>query len=158
VEVGLDDIDATERQTFWETWLRQYIELRLDFGIPIEDNEWRLVIRWSLRLASVLPELVALLGRHPAKQDKYDTLYYQLHEQEDFLQYPEAFADLLICLLTAEERLYHDCKYVLEIADKLLAANVSRPKLSSIAERLGELGCADAQEFAARLKADLQPT
>jgi hypothetical protein len=149
----LDDIDGAERRAFWDAWLRQYVELRLDSEIPIDDSEWRAVINWSLRLAEILPEMVEFLRRRPAPRGTRDVLYYRLHKQEDLLRHPEAFVDLLSYLLTGEERLYHDCKYILGIADKLLEANAPYLKLKSLAERLGELGCSDAQDFATRIEA-----
>lgn len=147
----LDDQEEGDRRTFWETWLRQYVELRLDSEVPIEDDEWRAVINWSLRLVDVLPEVVALLMGRPAPQGIRDVFYYRLHKQESLLQQPEALVDLLLYVLSGEERLYHDCTYVIEIADRLLGTNVSRRKLRDLAERLGELGCSEAQEFAARV-------
>lgn len=147
----LDSIDEAQRRGVWEAWLRKYIELRLNSEAQIGDDEWRAVTRWSLRLGDVLPEIVALLVKHPAKSDPRDIFYYRLREQGDLLRHPEALADLLYYLLAAEERIYHHCRYVEEIVEALIDTDVSRAKLLSLAERLGELGCADAQRLAARI-------
>jgi hypothetical protein len=67
-------------------------------------------------------------------------------------RHPEGFADLLSYLLAAERRLaQQDCGYLGEMVEKPLAAGASRAKLRALAERLAQLGCANAQDLGARI-------
>jgi len=148
----LRELNPEERRGLWDGWLRRYLEFRLESGIPIEDGEWAATIRWSFSLAEVLPAVVELLARRPAPSHATrDVIYYELRRQEKFLQHPEAFEDLLLYLLAGEQRLYHDCNYVGEIVEKLLATDAPRTKLRTIVNRMAELGCANAQALAAQI-------
>jgi hypothetical protein len=151
----LGDIDKAERHVLWEAWLRKHIENRLESEIPIDDSEWSTIVSWSLKLGEDFPEMVELLGRRPAKVGTADTFYYQLHKHEDLVNFPNSLADLLSYLLAAEERLYHKCDYVEKIIEKLIDSDVARQKLLALAERLGELGCADAQQLASRIESSV---
>jgi uncharacterized protein DUF4020 len=148
----LRDLGGDERRRLWDTWLRPYLAFRVDSGIAIGDEEWAGVLRWSLALADVLPEFVAVIGSRPTPRDQRDILYYQLRERPELLQHPDALADLLAYLLSSERRLaQQDCGYIGEIVEKLLAAGASRAKLRALAERLALLGCANAQDLGGRI-------
>jgi hypothetical protein len=144
----LSDISKEERKRLWESWLRSYFEFRLDSGIPFEDDEWRAMIKWSIPLEDLIPEVVELLTRRPAVKSRDSLLYYQIRKQDGLFQYPNSLADFLLYLLGAEEDLFHHCNYLAEIFHRLLKAGASRVKLRQIAERLAELGCTNAQELA----------
>ena len=143
----LRDSDPDERRRLWNSWLRSYFEYRLEFEVPIEEDEWKSMIGWALYLGDVLPELVKLLERKPAIR-KDDTLYYQILQREDLFQSPDALADLLIYLLSAEQRLLYNCKYVEEILRKLAERAAKPEKLRALIDRYAELGCENAQELA----------
>jgi hypothetical protein len=149
----LSGLGEEERHQQWDTWLRRYLELRLESVVPIGDEEWACVIKWSLELADVLPEVVALVSRHPASRAGGDIRYYQLQKREQLLRHPEALIQLLDYLLAAETRLFvQDCKYIEEMVVKLLAAGGSRDRLRVLVERLADLGCPNAQELAALIE------
>jgi Domain of unknown function (DUF4020)/SIR2-like domain len=148
----LGDLTQEERRQLWDAWLRRYLELRLEWGIPVADDEWAEVIHWSLPLAGVLPEMVQVVTkRQPGRASRDTILYHQLKESSDMVKHPEALADLLIYLLAAEGQRFHDCEYVADIVRKLLDVGASRGKLRALAQRLAELGCDDAQELADRI-------
>lgn len=150
----LRELDSQERRALWDSWLRRYLEFRLESGIPIEDGEWSATIRWTFNLAEVLPVIVELIARRPAPAHAAGgVIYYELRKQEEFLRRPQAFADLVLYLLSREQRLYHHCNYVGEIVEKLLATEAPRTKLRTIVERMAELGCANAQALAAQIDA-----
>lgn len=143
----LRDSDPGERLRLWDSWLRSYFDYRLEFEVPIEEDEWKSMIGWSLYLGDVLPELVKLLERKPAIR-KDDTLYYQILHREDLFQSPDALADLLTYLLSAEQRLLYNCKYVEEILKKLAKRAAKPEKLRALIDRYAALGCENAQELA----------
>lgn len=143
----LRDSDPGERRRLWNSWLRGYFEYRLEVEVPIEEDEWKSMMGWSLYLGEVLPELVKLLERRPAIR-KDDTLYYEILQREDLFQNPDALADLLIYLMSAEQRLLYNCKYVEGILKKLAERAAKPEKLRSLVDRYAELGCENAQEIA----------
>lgn len=150
----LSEAEPEERRRLWEAWLRDYFVFRLESGIHIGDDEWYAVMKWSLYLEDFLPDVVTLLGRRPAVRGSRDIIYYQLRDREGLLKYPDAFAELLLYLLRAEERLYHDCQYLGEIFHQLLERGASQKKLLQFVDRLAELGCSNAQELAALIGYD----
>jgi hypothetical protein len=152
VRARLGDLEQEEKRQLWDAWLRRYLELRLEWGVPVGDAEWAEVIHWSLPLAGVLPEMVEAVTRHKAWRAGRDSiLYYQLAKGGEVLEHPGALADLLTYLLAAEGQRFHDCEYAAEIVRKLLDAGAPRSKLHALAERLAELGCDNAQELADRM-------
>jgi hypothetical protein len=144
----LDQIDHEEEKRWWNAWLRAYFDFRIDSGIPLEEAEWREMIKWSPHLEEVLPEVVELLARRPSVKTQDFLLYYQFKDQEGLLRHPSSFADLILYLLAAEEGPFYAVEHLAEIFPKLLNAGAPKPKLRHIVERLAELGLANAQELA----------
>lgn len=153
----LREIDQDEKRRLWETWLLNYFTLRLDWGIPLEDDEWGAMIAWSMYLEEFFPEVVRLLERHSSVRVR-DILYYQLREREGLFLHPDSLADFLLYLLRAEEGQFYDCEDVAEIFHRLVSVGGPKEKLRQLAERLAELGCANAQELAKLVGGDDQTT
>jgi uncharacterized protein DUF4020 len=147
----LGDIDPAERRGLWNSWLRDYWALRHEIGVLIADGEWAAMIHWALHLGEFLPEVMGLLQRRAAVRRSGDILYYRLRKQDGLFDHPTALVDLLMYLLSAEDRLYHDCDYLGEIFRRLFDAGVPAEKLQALANRLAELGCTNASQLAALL-------
>ncbi|MES1246018.1 MAG: DUF4020 domain-containing protein [Acidobacteriota bacterium] len=147
----LHQIDHEEKKRWWNAWLRAYFDFRIDSGIPLEEGEWREMIKWSTHLEEVLPEVIEVLARRPSVKVQDTSLYYELKDQEGLLRHPSSFADLILYLLEAEERPFYDVEFLAEVFPKLLNAGAPKPKLRRIVERLAALGLAKAQELATLL-------
>lgn len=103
-EVGsrLQHMDETERQEWWQRWLKRYWENRLD-GIPdeLETGEVAQMLEWLPHLTTIFPEAVDLAIQMPQRslQNCWVIDGFSINDENDlWRRYPEAAAKLLIYL------------------------------------------------------------
>jgi hypothetical protein len=137
----LQGLDESEQGEWWQRWLKQYWENRLD-GVPaiLDAHEITRMLEWLLHLPAVFPEAVALAIRTPKVSLPHDSLLYGLRESELVQQYPEAVARLLIHICGPESTA--EASFVKEIADKLDRTKLDPSLNKELNETLARLGYA----------------
>ena len=129
VEVGyrLKDLDETAQREWWQRWLKQYWENRLQSvpaGAVLEDGEVEYMIGWLPRLTAVFPEAVDLAVQMPPIPLQNYGVIHELEEGDLWQSHPEEVAKLLVywgkCDLQ-EEAWFSG----VQLIDKLLESNIS---------------------------------
>ena len=102
LEVGhnLRMLDATGQQEWWNTWLKDYWENRLQ-GVPrqLDDSEMARMLAWVIHLPAVFPEAVRVaVQMTPTSSIDRSHILRTLGENELIDRYPDDLAKLLIHL------------------------------------------------------------
>lgn len=94
----LRHIAATDRKRLWDTWVQRYWQGRLR-GVPaaLEAGEVLEMLRWLPNLGDAFPEAVEL-AIQSRPQAIPSSLAYALSESSFVARFPNATAELLICL------------------------------------------------------------
>ena len=101
-EVGshLSGMDTVRQQEWWNRWLKQYWENRLQ-GVParLESSEVEPMLGWLPALTAVFPEAVALAVQMPQVPLQHGDVICELSESDSIIRkHPEKVAKLLIYL------------------------------------------------------------
>ena len=131
-EVGycLRDLDEAAQREWWQRWLKQYWEHRLQ-GVPagavLEDDEVKYMLDWLPHLTAVFSEAVDLAVQMPPVPLQDYWVIHELEEGDLWRSHPEEVAKLLVhwgkCDLQ-EEAWFSGAKLI----NKLLQLDIS-PKL-----------------------------
>ena len=129
-EVGsrLQHMDETERQEWWQRWLKRYWENRLD-GIPdeLETGEVAQMLEWLPHLTVVFPEAVDLTVQMtvgPLQDCWIMEALSVSDENELWRRHPESVAKLLIYLWEYELP-RHSWRSARDLIDNLLSSDIS---------------------------------
>ncbi len=101
VEVGycLRDLDEAAQREWWQRWLKQYWEHRLQ-GVPagavLEDDEAKYMLDWLPHLTAVFPEAVDLAVQMRSIPLQNYSIIHELNEGDLWQSHPEEVAKLLV--------------------------------------------------------------
>ncbi|MGH8613526.1 MAG: SIR2 family protein [Gammaproteobacteria bacterium] len=140
VEWLLRSLDAAGQQDWWQRWLRQYWENRLQ-GVPapLEHDEIRQMLEWLSNLTPVFPDAVDLAVQMPRVPLQHLSLVYELKDSEVVERYADAVAKLFIYLSNSGSPSYIFYG-IEEIVRKLNSATLDPALGNSLKDRLAALG------------------
>ena len=136
----LNAMDDAKQREWWERWLRQYWQKRLQ-GVPapLEVGEIDAMLGWLPRFKGLVPEAVDLAVKMPQTLLEQNWVVSELNEGELWSRYPEAVAKLLVHIGGCESPswIWHDGK---ELIEKLLPLNLPQHleiQLKELSVKLG---------------------
>ena len=139
VKQFLRDMEHPRQKEWWQRWLKQYWQNRLD-GVPMAlgSDEVKGMLDWLPHLTAVFPEAVDLAVRMTPTPIRDTALMYWLNKSELPEQQPDSVAKLLIYLESTRSEWYvYKAK---EIIDRLFKRNLKpglEHGLKELAARLG---------------------
>ena len=131
----LQDMDEAAQQEFWQRWLKQYWENRLQ-GVPVaalESDEIKNMLNWLPHLTTVFQEAVGLAVQMQEAQLENCWVIDRLNESDLSQRYPEAIAELLIYLWECNLPNYTWVSGP-ELIDKLLQLDTSPERKEKLKE------------------------
>ena len=113
----LRGLDESRQQEWWNVWLRDYWDNRVE-GIPssLDEEEIARMLEWVLRLDGVFREAVEVANRMPPKPIKRSRMLHRLEEKSLVDSYPEEMAKFLLHLgqCEVEPWFWHGTKGVVD--------------------------------------------
>ena len=122
----LQNMTETERQEWWERWLKRYWKNRLQ-GVPAgepESGEIAHMLNWLRHLTVVFSEAAGFAIQMPAAALRNCWIIQDLNESNLWQQYPELVADLLIHVWKCDPT-YTRSSRSHKLIDKLLPLDLS---------------------------------
>ena len=122
----LQNMTETERQEWWERWLKRYWKNRLQ-GVPAgepESGEIAHMLNWLRHLTVVFSEAAGFAIQMPAAALRNCWIIQDLNESNLWQQYPELVADLLIYVWKCDPT-YTRSSRSHKLIDKLLPLDLS---------------------------------
>ena len=138
----LSQLTAEQKREWWDRWLRDYWESRLE-GVPaaLKPEEVKEMLNWLPSLEEQFSEAVKLAIRMPIVQLDYSPALHYIAKSDLWQKYPEATIRLFVflgeCGLPSLMWRNNNCQ---EIFDKLQCSklpNALKQKLQELAVRLG---------------------
>ena len=138
-EVGycLGDLDEAAQREWWQRWLKQYWEHRLQ-GVPagavLEAGEIKYMLDWLPHLTAVFPEAVDLAVQMQSIPLQNYSIIHELNEGDLWQSHPEEIAKLLVHWGKCDLR--EDVWFSgMELINKILQSHIS-PKLKQQLEEI----------------------
>ena len=143
---NLEHTEKGRQHEWWERWLRQYWENRLQgIPVPLESGEVEAMLDWLPYFDTLFPEAVERAIHMPQTSLERNSTIYEMSRGDLWQKYPEATAKLLVYVADFESPgwTWHRGK---ELIDKLLGLDLPNDlssRLEELPARLG-LGTKDA--------------
>ncbi len=132
----LQDLDETAQQEWWQRWLKQYWENRVQ-GVPavLESGELENMLNWLPHLTAVFPEAVDLAVQTPTDIPLQNCrVIYEINESDLWQRYPDEVAKFLIylCKRNLQDSIWFSG--LKELIDKLLKQDISSEQKQKLQE------------------------
>ena len=131
----LQNMTETERQEWWERWLKRYWKNRLQ-GVPAgepESGEIAHMLNWLRHLTVVFSEAAGFAIQMPAAALRNCWIIQDLNENNIWQKYPELVADLLIYVWECDPT-YTRSSGSHKLIDKLLPLDLSLERKRELEE------------------------
>lgn len=139
-------------QDLWNRWLEDYWGQRIiGIPLPLEPDELKEMIEWSVYLKPVFPKVVKKICDRPVPSFNYERFYHKLAEKDFPNIYPEPLAQLILHLLPNTNPLYSFAPLE-KLVKSLIDSNAPHYELHEICNQLARLGCQNAAGLEELLK------
>ena len=132
----LRDMDEVTQQEFWQRWLKQYWENRVQ-GVPavLESGELENMLNWLPHLTAVFPKAVDLAVQMPTDIPLQNCrVIYEINKSDLWQRYPNEVTKLVIYL--SKCKLPNSIWFLgrMELIDKLLKQDISSEQKQKLQE------------------------
>lgn len=151
----LGSMKNAARETVWKRWMRDYWSDRTE-GVPapLTDGEASRMVEWALTLEPVFDEAVELVCRVPVRVTLNRELLHSFRRSQVLEAETELSARLLLHLLESSDELTYECRFALDIAERLWENGLLDEVATRLCEQLVELGCTSAVNLQRQFQQD----
>lgn len=100
IEHRLRNAEKDFRISWWNSWLKQYLENRLqNKPVPFKDAEYQIIVNWLPEVPEFFDELVNIVCNHDVPSDVDNMFLYRMNENKLVESYPHEVIKLLTVML-----------------------------------------------------------